>query len=86
MSWEKYSFVKYAPLRSEVLKILDTEKTPKEIKDELHKSDSNVARALRELTKKGLVKCLTPKSKKGKIYVLTKEGREIRTKLLKQSL
>jgi len=81
MNWEKYSFVKYAPLRSEVLKILDTEKTPKEIKDELHKSDSNIARALRELTKKGLVKCLTPKSKKGKIYALTKEGKEIRGKL-----
>ena len=86
MNWDKYGFVKYAPLRAEVLKILDTEKTPKEIKDALNKSDSNIARALRELTEKGLVKCLNPKSRKGKIYALTKEGTEIRNKLTKQSL
>jgi len=83
MNWNKYSFVKYAPLRSEILRVLDTEKTPKEIKDVLNKSDSNVARALRELTKKGLVKCLTPKSRKGKVYALTEEGKEIIEKLVK---
>ncbi|MBI2559047.1 transcriptional regulator [Candidatus Woesearchaeota archaeon] len=81
MDWKKLSFVKYAPLRLDILKTLDTEKTPKELKDILKKSDSNIARALRELEEKELIKCLTPKSRKGKIFTLTKEGKEIIKKM-----
>ena len=83
MDWEKFSFVKYAPLRLDILRVLDTEKTPKEIKDLLKKSDSNIARALHELEEKELIACLTPKSRKGKIFALTKDGKEIIKRLLK---
>lgn len=38
---------------------------------------NSVSDVLRELKKKGLVKCLNPKEKKGRIYELTKEGKKL---------
>jgi len=43
--------------------------------------DSSIARCLRGLEKEGIVKCLFPEKKKGRIYALTKDGGEIIIKL-----
>jgi len=81
MDYQKYSFVISAPNRKEVVIALGMEKTPKELVKELGKQDANISRALRELAEKGIVKCLTPENKRGRIYVLSKIGKDIRKKL-----
>ena len=82
MNYQKYSFVISAPNRKKVIIALDREKTPKELAKELRKQDANISRALRELTNEEIIKCLTPEKKRGRIYVLTKIGAEIRKKFL----
>ena len=81
MNYEKYGFVVSAPNRKRVILALDKEKTPSELTAELKMQDANVSRALTELTDDGIVRCLTPDNKRGRIYVLSKDGVEIRKRL-----
>ncbi|MEN9561109.1 MAG: hypothetical protein RIQ56_382 [Candidatus Parcubacteria bacterium] len=82
MDYGKYAFVISAPNRQEVLLALDREKTPKELVKEIGKQDSNISRSLKELEAEGIIKCLTPNNKRGRIYVATAFGKEIRERLL----
>ncbi len=81
MNWEKYSYVISSPNRTEVLKLLINEKTPKEIVTALKKSDSNISRALSQLEEEEIIKCLTPSQKRGRLYIATDIGKEILKKL-----
>ena len=81
MNYKLYSFVLAAPNRRKVVMALDTEKTPKQLVKELGKQDANISRTLRELTNERIIKCLTPHNKRGRIYILTKDGIDIRKKL-----
>lgn len=51
--------------------------TPATIANKTELYLSHVSTTLSELTDKNLVACLTPKLKKGRLYVLTKEGRKL---------
>ena len=82
MDWKKYSFVTRSKIRQDIVKALETEKRPSDLKKELKKEDSNISRALTELLNKGIVVCLTPDEKKGKIYKLSKKGNEIYNKII----
>ncbi|MFH1770320.1 MAG: ArsR family transcriptional regulator [archaeon] len=82
MNFDKLAFVIGAPNRIEVVLALDSEKIPKQLVKEIGKQDANISRALRELTKREVVKCLTPNNKRGRIYTLTPDGLQIRQKLL----
>jgi len=44
---------------------------------------ANVSRALTELESKDVVICLTPKQKVGKIYSMTKKGKDIVSQMKK---
>jgi len=77
MDWSKYSFVIRAKNRKLVLLSLSKPKTPSQLAEELKLSLPHVSRALRELEKEGLVECLTPGEKVGRIYRRTREGDEI---------
>ena len=66
-----------------IISTLEEPKSPKQIADTLKTQDSSIARCLKLLSKGGIVKNLFPKKKKGRIYVLTKEGEEIRKRLIK---
>jgi len=77
MDWSKYSFVIRAKNRKLVLLSLSKPKTPSQLAEELKLSLPHVSRALRELEKEGLVECLTPDEKVGRIYRRTSEGDEI---------
>ena len=81
MDWKKYSFVIRSKIRQDIVKALQSEKTPSDLKKELKKEDSNISRALRELQNEGIINCLTPKEKKGKIYTLSKSGHDVYEKL-----
>lgn len=81
---QKLSFVLRASIRKRVVLSLNHKKIPSQIKEETKLEDSNVSRALKELEREGIVKCLTPKQKTGRIYELTKIGENIRCELEKQ--
>lgn len=77
MDWSKYSFVIRAKNRRAVLLKLSNPKTPTQIAEELKLSLSHVSRALKELEKEGLIECLTPNEKVGRVYKRTLIGEEI---------
>jgi len=82
MNIKKYAFVISAPNRQNIVMALSTEKTPTQLVKELGKQDANISRTLRELTSQKIIICLTPDNKRGRIYRLSKEGKEIGDKLL----
>ncbi len=74
----KYSFVVASRYRKEVILALDKKpKTPKEISEETNRYMVHISRTLRELTKEGLTKCITPDKIKGRLYQLTVDGKKI---------
>ena len=84
MDLGKYSFVLAGKLRKQIVLLLDEPKTPTQLMDTIKTQDSSIARTLRELRKEKIVVCLFPEKKKGRLYKLTKQGGDIRTKLTKQ--
>ena len=81
---KKYSFVLSGELRKRIVLALEEPKSPKQLMDIIKTQDSSVARCLKQLSKERIVKNLFPNKKKGRIYVLTKEGKEIRKSLEKR--
>ena len=81
MKSEKLSFVLAGELRKKIVLALDEPKTPTQLKEAIKTQDSSIARTLRELTEKGVVVCLFPKKRKGRLYQLTKEGKMIKDKI-----
>jgi predicted transcriptional regulator len=81
MDYDKYSFVLASPNRQKIILALDKEKIPSQLSKELKMQDANVARALRELVGVGIIKCVNPESKRGRIYILSNVGIVIRKKL-----
>jgi len=76
-NWELYAFVISSGSRKKVLSELDTPKTPSEIAKSLKLKLPHVSRALSELCYKRLVKCLTPRSRMGKLFQRTEAGAEV---------
>lgn len=83
MSWNDVSYVIGSKTRKSILAKLETPRTPTFLADDLNVNLANVSRALSELEKKGIVVCLTPKQKVGKIYSLTKKGKDVLAKTQK---
>lgn len=82
MNWRLYSFVLRGKLRKSIMLSLKVRpKVSSEIASELKTSLPNISKAMSELKKKGLVECLTPELKVGRVYALTKIGKEIVNKI-----
>ena len=82
MSWHKIGFVKASKYRRKILYNLKNKpKTPKEISKETDLYLSHVSKTLKELLTINLVNCLNPNLRKGKLYTLSDEGREILQKI-----
>ncbi len=79
--WETISFVIGSTYRKMVLEKLNFPKIPTQLAKELNINKAHVSRALTELAKKGLVKCLTPQARKGKIFERTQKGNKIKENL-----
>ncbi len=85
MDWNKYGHVLASKHRTSVIQALSkANTTPKEISIISKIPLSHVSNLLRELTDDGLVVCLTPKLKRGRIYALTQTGKEVVTVLAKR--
>lgn len=64
--------------RKKVIYTLNKPKIPTQIKDESNLSLNNVSDVLREFRKKGLITCINPEEKTGRIYQLTTKGKKLR--------
>ena len=78
INWELVGKIKASSYRLKVLNALkEREKIPTELSKELNIKISHISRALSELEGLELVECLNPELRKGKIYSVTKKGREV---------
>ncbi len=78
MDWEVISFVLSSDLRFKVLLRLSAgETTPSELAGTLGSPISHVSKALRELTDRELVKCLTPTRRRTRFYGITDAGKSV---------
>lgn len=83
MSWKDVSYVIASKTRKAIVIKLVTPRTPTFLAKDLSVNLANVSRALAELEDKDVVVCLTPKQKVGKIYSLTKKGKDLLGKIQK---
>lgn len=82
MDVDKLAWVKASSYRKDILHSLgDKPKTPKELSEDTDYYLSHVSSTLSDLKSKDLVECLTPDRRKGKLYSITDEGKEIREAL-----
>jgi predicted transcriptional regulator len=73
--WEDYGQVVASKhKRGVMLALQNRPMTPTEISKEIGVNVTHVSRSLRELIKKQVVICLTPKRRKGRVYSLTEKG------------
>ena len=77
MDFEKLSFVLAGELRKQIIKELETPKSPLQLTKSLKRSDSSISRTLRELEENEIIQNMFPEKKKGRLYQLTKHGKEI---------
>ncbi|HEX7033526.1 MAG TPA: helix-turn-helix domain-containing protein [Nitrososphaera sp.] len=83
MSWDDVGYVMASKNRRIVLSLLEEPKTPTILAKAADINLANVSRTLTELERNGLVVCLTPKKRVGRIYSLTKKGKEVVGKVAK---
>lgn len=84
MDWNKFGYILSSKYRRKIIISLKGDpKTPKQISLELELHLSHVSSTLKDLTRIGIIKCLTPDLRKGKLYGLTGIGEEIVNKLEK---
>jgi len=76
-NWEDISFVNSSSYRKRILEKLEKPKTPSTLSKELNLNKAHTSRALFELMERKLIICLTPESRKSKIYAITDYGKEI---------
>lgn len=77
----KLSWIKRGKQRREIIVHITGPETPTDIAKKSGYSLNNTSRVLNEFRRKGIVKCLNPKEKTGRLYELKPVGRIIRDKL-----
>ncbi|MFA5485186.1 MAG: ArsR family transcriptional regulator [Candidatus Pacearchaeota archaeon] len=77
-----YSWVLRGSQRKKVIYTLTKPKIPSQIREESSLSLNNVSDVLREFRKKGIIKCLNPEQRTGRLYQLTSKGQKLRDNLL----
>ncbi len=76
--WELIGKIKSSEWRFRVLKILKSGlKLPSELSKEANISSSHISEVIRDLKEMKLIECKNPDLRKGKIYSITKKGKEI---------
>lgn len=77
VNWHKYGKIASSKNKQKILLALNRPKTPTELSKEIGTARSTCSQTLIELEKLGLAECLSPKLRMGRVYGLTKEGRNI---------
>ena len=81
MSWKEVGFVLRSSQRKRIIVLLKTPKIPSHLARALKSSISNISLKLADLERKGIIECVNPRERKGRIYRLTSKGREVVKKL-----
>lgn len=81
--YDLISYMVRGKVRLSILHILDKPMTPTKIAEQLKNHRSTISRSLIDMKKKGIVKCLTPKEKTGRLYIITKKGKVVSKKINK---
>jgi len=82
MDWTKYGYVIASEYRKKIILCLsEAPKSPKKVSEETGLYISHVSHIINDLIRKGLVECLTPTLKRGKIFTLTSDGKDIADQL-----
>ncbi len=72
------SYIKISKYRTEVMKSLDGEVLiPTQIARNLDIRPNHISKVLTDLKAHGLVECINPEVRKGKLYRLTDKGNEV---------
>ena len=80
--WILFSSVIASPHKTSIVKLLrERPLTPTQIQKETKLNLSHISRLLKGLKEKGIVECLNPNQRKGKLYCLTEHGLWICNKL-----
>ncbi len=79
--YDLISYIVRGKTRLDILKALDKPMTPTQLADKLKNHRSTISRTLLQMEKRGIVKCLTPKEKTGRLYGRTKKGEGVLGKL-----
>jgi len=83
VEWELYGWVMRGNQRRKVLRVLNKPRLPAELRNEAEMSLTNVSKTLKSFEAKGIVKCLTPQNRTGKIYGLTERGKQLRQEMVR---
>lgn len=83
MSWKAVSFILASKERQALLAILEAPRTPTQLAKLLGMSQPNISHKLKDLQDNGLVECVNPENRKGRIYRLTASGTKTLKKLKK---
>lgn len=76
--WELIGKIKSSDWRFKVLRILrENMKMPSEVSREANISSSHISEVIGELEKMNLIECKNPSLRKGRIYAITKLGKDI---------
>ena len=76
--WDMLGYVKASEYRKRILLALrSVNKTPNELRNELDLYITHISTTLKDLAKHGLVVCLTPKLRKGRLYSISDSGKEL---------
>ncbi len=75
---KEIEYVKKSEKRVNVLKSLDGEvKIPSEIAEDAQILQNHISKTLRQLREHGLIECINPEAKRGRLYRLTDKGKRI---------
>ena len=81
--YDLISYIIRGKVRLSILNDLDKPMTPTKIAEQLKNHRSTISRSLIDMEKRGFVKCLTPAEKTGRLYVITKKGKNVLEKIRK---
>ena len=74
---EKTRYVVRGELRRKVLLALDKPSTPTILSKRLGANRASVPRTILYLSELGLLKCINPEDKRGRLYVVTAQGKSV---------
>ncbi len=81
MDWDNVSFILKSKKRKDLLFLLEKPRTPTQLSKAMNSSLSNISLKLKDMSDQGIVKCVNPENRKGRIYVLTEKGKGILEKI-----
>jgi len=84
MDWSKYGHVIASEYRKKiVMSLANGPKTPKQISEDTKLYLSHVSHVINDLMNRDVVECLTPTLRRGKLFSLSNDGKDVVKQLRK---